>query len=295
MPENDALQRALKEIDLLRSELAGQQETQQKNIKMLQDNKEELLAQKEELAAMVDELSSQNRKLVNAFDLLRQRNNEMDQIIYRASHDLKGPATSILGINNLLQNYSGDAFIDDCCSHIDFQLLKMNALLNSLSSFSHVAISEPHMDPVDFHFILNDALEECSQIPFSNTMSVLRNLEDNLTFRSDSHFIRVILYELLSNAFIFRNYEKDGTVSVDVRMKEDTLTIRIHDGGDGIQPDIRKKIFNMFYRGSDKSLGNGLGLYKVKKCIEALKGTIGVRHEGGTEFTVTLPVEYYRP
>ena len=50
----------------------------------------------------------------------------------------------------------------------------------------------------------------------------------------------------------------------------------IEDNGIGISPNVKDQVFNMFYRGSEKSIGSGLGLYLVKKAIEKLQGDISI-------------------
>ena len=58
--------------------------------------------------------------------------------------------------------------------------------------------------------------------------------------------------------------------------KGENLEIRISDNGIGIKDDIRNQIFNMFYRGSEKSTGNGLGLYIVQKTVNKINGKIDI-------------------
>jgi len=60
----------------------------------------------------------------------------------------------------------------------------------------------------------------------------------------------------------------------------------------GIDQPSQEKIFDMFYRGNDKSKGAGLGLYIVKSAVEKLNGSITVKSKlgEGSEFTVLLPV-----
>ena len=71
------------------------------------------------------------------------------------------------------------------------------------------------------------------------------------------------------------------------------MLIKIKDNGDGIPKNVQMKIFEMFFRGSEKSQGNGLGLFLVKRPVEILNGTIKIKStlKGGTEFSVTLPVK----
>ncbi len=57
------------------------------------------------------------------------------------------------------------------------------------------------------------------------------------------------------------------------------LTIQVTDNGTGISPDLKDKIFEMFYRGSERSIGNGLGLFMVRKALEILNGSIVLTSE----------------
>ena len=70
-----------------------------------------------------------------------------------------------------------------------------------------------------------------------------------------------------------------------------SLLIQVHDDGEGVDPAIAHKIFDMFFRGSDKSHGIGLGLYIVKKAIDRLNGTINWGcTEGKSIFRIGLPL-----
>src|SRR5688572_16348727 len=99
----------------------------------LADRMEEIEAQKEELTAAVEELSRQNIKLEYALDELRERNRELDQILYRASHDLRSPITSIVGILNVLEYEPLTDLQVECFAHIRDRSLQMDELLGSLS------------------------------------------------------------------------------------------------------------------------------------------------------------------
>jgi signal transduction histidine kinase len=68
-------------------------------------------------------------------------------------------------------------------------------------------------------------------------------------------------------------------------------SIEVTDNGIGISKENQAHIFKMFYRGSDRSKGSGIGLYIVKEAVEKLGGTIKVRSTlaVGSTFTVTIP------
>jgi signal transduction histidine kinase len=67
-------------------------------------------------------------------------------------------------------------------------------------------------------------------------------------------------------------------------------TIIISDNGEGIDEEQQPKIFSMFYRGTTRSTGSGLGLYLVKETVEKLGGSITLSSKlgHGTTFTVVL-------
>ena len=71
---------------------------------------------------------------------------------------------------------------------------------------------------------------------------------------------------------------------------EKDLSIEVVDDGEGISPAISNEIFNMFYRGSERSHGQGLGLYIVKSVVERMKGQIRwISKSGKTTFQIILP------
>jgi signal transduction histidine kinase len=72
---------------------------------------------------------------------------------------------------------------------------------------------------------------------------------------------------------------------------EDGVCIRIIDNGEGIGEEHCAKIFEMFYRASERSTGSGIGLYIVKEVVQKLRGNVSVNSEKykGSEFVVQLP------
>jgi signal transduction histidine kinase len=100
----------------------------------------------------------------------------------------------------------------------------------------------------------------------------------------------MILENLLENAIHFGTPE-----GCEIMMKategEGYIQIKISDNGPGIPKEYQEQVFEMYFRGSERSRGNGLGLYIVKKAVEKLNGTVRMETEWGrgTTFIVTLP------
>lgn len=72
-----------------------------------------------------------------------------------------------------------------------------------------------------------------------------------------------------------------------------SFTFSVEDNGEGIAKDNQDKIFNMFYRASEKASASGLGLYIVKESLGKMNGTIGCQSTlgKGPRFTVTIPMQ----
>jgi signal transduction histidine kinase len=118
------------------------------------------------------------------------------------------------------------------------------------------------------------------------------NVRQPWAFVSDVTRVRIILNNLISNAFKYRSYERDQSfIRIDVNVTDKEAVFIIEDNGEGIPAEKLPNIFDMFVRASESSEGSGLGLYIVKNVIEKLKGEVKLESEldVGTKFTVTIP------
>lgn len=273
-------------IKLLEEKNANLQERERD----LADKTEELLAQKEELTAAIEALMSRNQSLNEALEQLRDRNFELDQILYRTSHDLRSPISSIKGILSLLKLESQSQTIKNYGSHIENKVDQMDNLLRSLSFLSKAILEDPVMSSVQLEGVIRQVLEELKHIPSWGNVEVGIHLE--LTqINTDPYLMIIIFHSLLSNAFIFRDPLKKGFISVHSAKENDNIIFDVIDDGEGIMPVVADHIFEMFYRGSERSIGNGLGLYVARKAAERLKGTIIWNlQETNTRFQVMLPL-----
>jgi signal transduction histidine kinase len=109
------------------------------------------------------------------------------------------------------------------------------------------------------------------------------------------HRIAVVLNNLISNAIKYRDAHKDNQfIKVEMHIDQTTATLYFSDNGIGISEEWQVKIFDMFFRATERSEGAGLGLYIVKEAIEKLGGKIQVQSkvDEGSTFIITLPNHY---
>lgn len=257
----------------------------------LADRSEEFTSQKEELTAAIEEVVRKNAYLSEALDKLQQRNQELDQILYRASHDLKSPVSSIFGLLDLLRADRLTESQTTIHHHLFQKASQMMALLNSLNMLAQAAFDSIHSRPVPVRKTIFDTIQQLKSHPdFDETIFKL-DASDSLTFLGDELKVSILLRCLLENAMVFRTPGQRNSVSILARMDERNVILEVEDNGPGVPAEVQGKIFEMFYRGSEQSRGAGLGLYIVKSIADRLKGSVAFTSSPGcTLFTVSLPV-----
>jgi signal transduction histidine kinase len=109
--------------------------------------------------------------------------------------------------------------------------------------------------------------------------------------KSDKLRLKIIFSNIMSNAYKYMNSEESSYLKIKVKPHKGAISISFEDNGIGIKKEYLDKIFNMFYRATDRSQGSGLGMYIVKQAVEKLKGTISLTSEygKGTKIIILLP------
>jgi signal transduction histidine kinase len=223
--------------------------------------------------------------------LLENAHREMDIFLYKASHDLRGPICSIIGLCNIASRTVNQESLElvqktyNTAFAMDRMLKKLKVIseINHPSNFSSVSLEEQFKNiRLEYRKYLRD-----NRVQFSTQIPA------GLSFHSYPNLVDVILTNLIENALYFStiNSERQSVIEVIAVECQETVEITITDNGIGIEEGIQDKIWDMFFIGSEHSHGNGLGLYIVKKSIEALKGSIVLKSRPGvfTQFIVSIP------
>lgn len=253
--------------------------------------KKELEAKKRELEAkqlaITEKLRQQNEELAKA-------NKELDRFVYSASHELRGPITSVLGLIELTTTEFNERKFDYFEKYLQMMgvsIGKLNMIVEEIVNYSINNRTQIRRELINFDEVINKVLDKLSYLPNINQMERIINIEQACPWYGDRGRLVTILDNLISNSIQY--YNRDITnpfVNIYVKVMPDAITIRIEDNGIGIEEKYLDKIFDMFYRVSSLSQGSGLGLYIVKETLEKLGGDINVVSEPdkGTKITVSL-------
>jgi signal transduction histidine kinase len=221
---------------------------------------------------------------------LQRLNHELDQFIYHASHDLRSPLTTILGLVNLISLDEPTPLIAKYSELISERVHHLDGLLKDLVSITYN--NKTHLQPetINFDVEIRSILKEFHH-QFDHVQAFL-TIEGQHEFATDSVRFRTIVRNLISNALKYHNPHIDTPfLKILIQNNVDHAVISVADNGIGIEDAHLYKIFGMFFRATEKSKGTGLGLYIVKSMVDKLGGQIQVtsRHEVGTTFSVELP------
>jgi signal transduction histidine kinase len=240
------------------------------------------------------ELKERNIDLEKANDSLRHVNDELDNFIYKTSHDIRGPLASLRGVCNVALLDVLDPVALNYLRKLDVTAEKLNTILTRLLIVNQINNSVLGSERVDFHGIITDVLLLEKKKGLPPALSVRKKIEDDIDFHSDREFVRIIFENLIDNAIKFYNDAKgiDPFVDITVSKADHHINISVVDNGIGIRQVNPDKIFQMFSRASERSETGGIGLYITKTAVEKLSGTIELKAtpEGYTEFYILLPL-----
>ena len=221
-----------------------------------------------------------------------QTNFELDSFVYRASHDLRAPLRSILGLVNIINTEDDEDERKKYLKLIEKSAFKLDNFISDLINFSRNSRSSLDVEEINFESIISDCLENLQYMENADKVKCKTNFKLKTPFYSDPKRIAILIQNLLSNAMKYQNpLSKDPYVQINIVTEKGFANITIKDNGVGIREEYLSKIFDMFFRASENSFGSGLGLYIAKQAIEKLEGTIRVESVpgAGTSFIIKIP------
>jgi signal transduction histidine kinase len=150
------------------------------------------------------------------------------------------------------------------------------------------------VEEVNLHNLIEACISELGTMVGIETIAFEINIDSAIRVASDYSRLKIILDNLLSNSVKYKDQRKDrNSVKITFESGKTVWQIVIEDNGIGIDKQYLSRVFEMFYRATDRSRGSGLGLYIVKETVERLYGEVHVDSDIGkwTRVSVTFPHE----
>ncbi len=220
----------------------------------------------------------------NALAELRRKNEELDQFVYAASHDLKEPSRGIMHIAQFLyEDYAAklDENGQKYIVHIRSAAERMFGLIESLLKFSRTGRREINREYIDMNQLVDELLQQMSS---HKKFQVTRNFTSAKVY-ADRLSVFEILQNLLSNALKYSQRE-----FIEVEIGEHKGTLWVKDNGIGMSKESCELAFIIFKRLNKVGEGEGIGLNIVKRLVELHDGKVWMESsEGqGTQVYFTL-------
>jgi two-component system sensor histidine kinase KdpD len=242
-----------------------------------------------------EELVEEREKIRLQMESEKQRST----LLRSVAHDLRSPLTALGGESTLLSdNYDNLSDTDKkgLISDIAEETVWMTDLVENILSMTRISerklIIQKQDEVIDD--IVYNALSHTKRLLGDRKINVI--LPKNvITVNVDGMLINQVLVNLLENAARHTPLNSEITISAETEGK--SLRVSVIDTGDGVNPELKKRMFEPFVSLDDKIVdgkkGLGLGLSICKAIVQAHGGTIEVRDNNphGSDFTFTLPME----
>lgn len=240
------------------------------------------------IEAVVKDITETKENLLE----LQKVNFELDNFVYHASHDLRSPLRSILGLVNILRMEKVSKEQENCIELIEGSIKRMDKLVVDLLSISRNNRVNDALTELNFITEINNSINNFYHSSKDKNLKIFAHVVQPVSFVSDLTRIRIIFNNLISNAIKYRSFDRDQSyINIIVKVNEEKASVVIEDNGEGIPESKISTVFDMFVRASESSEGSGLGLYIVKDVVQKLNGSVKVtsKENVGTTFTLEIP------
>jgi signal transduction histidine kinase len=244
-----------------------------------------------------DELRNLNaeleRRVQDRTSELAATNRDLEAFAYTVSHDLRSPLQHIVGFTEALTEDLGAMLQDDAKRYLNMlrsETRRMGQLIEAILRLSRASRSEVHGEAVDLGQLARDIEAELRQAEPERIVNF--SVAPELVVQGDPTLLRVVLQNLLGNAWKFTRKRERGQIEVGKAVRDGKPEYFIRDNGAGFDMKHASKLFTPFTRlhSQTEYAGTGVGLATVHRIIQRHGGQIRAEAEPdkGAAFYFTL-------
>nr|HPH47387.1 HAMP domain-containing sensor histidine kinase [Chryseolinea sp.] len=167
----------------------------------------------------------------------------------------------------------------------------LDKMLLKLQSISDVGVQHLSVKKIFIKDIFDSVFTTFYESLREEEMKLNVEIAITCDFNSYPSLLNVVIENLVENSIHFKQMGSNSFVNLKAYQHNEEIVIEVSDNGQGIEEQYQDRIFDMYFCGSDRSKGNGLGLYIVKKAVEKLHGRITFQstYDSGSVFSIFLP------
>jgi signal transduction histidine kinase len=236
------------------------------------------------ISADVTEQKRTAEALRAARDAAQNANRELESFSYSVAHDLRAPLRGIDGFSQALLEDCGDQLDETGHQHLQrvrAAAQRMGELIDSLLAVARLARTELRSEKVDLSTLAAASVAELRNLDPGRDVDVV--IEPSIQVRGDPRLLRVVLDNLLGNAFKFTARRPKGEVEFASRVEDGERVFFVRDNGVGFDPRYARNLFRVFQRLHDarEFPGTGIGLATVQRVVSRHGGRTWARSEPG--------------
>ena len=246
---------------------------------------------------IVSDISERKKHEEEKSNLIKQlisQNNDLLQFSYIASHNLRGPVATLLGLINLIEKEEKPADIKAISTHLMYSTRKLDEVIIDLSKILEIrgfqSLPKEIVSLSEVIDAIKTTLEQQFQI---HKVEVTMDFALAGSIFAIKSYVHSIFYNLISNCIKYRSPQRQLIIQISSFKTQRSVGFRVTDNGLGIDLEkFQDKLFNLYQRFHTHVDGKGLGLYLVRTQTLALGGEIEVdsKINEGTTFTLSFPI-----
>ncbi len=238
------------------------------------------------LQHLAEEMQHQNQELIKT-------NEELDRFVYSTSHDLRAPLLSVLGLVQLMEGKRAEDAQQPYLDMIRNRINNLESFINDITAFARNARLPLAPEMLELKPLVQEVITYQQLLYHDRKLDLHNEVYINHPIAIDRQRLLTVLNSLVGNAIKYhRMQHPQAFVTIGARVQQEQLHLWVADNGPGIAIPVQARMFDMFYRGDERSGGSGLGLYIAKETVGKLGGKIAAESVPGqgTTFHVWLPL-----
>lgn len=215
--------------------------------------------------------------LLNLNAQLEAANNELEAFSYSVSHDLRAPLRSIDGFSELLLRECADQLNEDgrdYLTRVRAACQRMSTLIDAMIGLSKVGREDLWSHTVDMTALAESVRSDLERSDQDRHVQFV--LASSVAAVGDSTLLRVVLENLLANAWKFTSKRRDACIEFGVLDQHGVQTYFVRDNGAGFDPAYASRLFGAFQRlhPAKDFPGTGIGLPTVQRIVHRHGGKV---------------------
>jgi signal transduction histidine kinase len=231
-------------------------------------------------------------------ELLAEVDRRKDEFLAMLGHELRNPLAPVSAALEVMRLRANDPQrVGNAREVVERQIAHMTRLVDDLLDVSRITRGQIELreESVALTALIERAVEVARPLIDERGHRLSLDVPDGpVVFRGDRSRLEQVLANLVSNAAKYTDV--GGRIWLSAAVDRASVVISVRDNGEGLPPELRDRVFDLFVQGpGTRSMargGLGLGLTLVRQLVQLHGGTVDVRSEGpgkGSEFVVRLP------